>query len=146
MFRAIRYTPFRYAGRPALHSLVDVFGPTSGGSLVTAIGSNFLASSQASCRSLAAYCVAQKQQCPSPCFTHGISMKSFPPSGLTDMCSGLCRFGAQVVDATVESRERMLCLVPPSLGYASMYVMVQVSSNGQEYSAQAIPFFYFKVR
>jgi hypothetical protein len=51
-----------------------------------------------------------------------------------------------VVLASVESRERMLCVVPPLPEYAAQLVVVQVSVNGQEYSEQAISFFYFKVR
>ncbi len=51
-----------------------------------------------------------------------------------------------MVKASVQSHERMLCVVPPLLGYAVQYVMVQVSVNGQEYSERAVPFFYFKVK
>ena len=54
-------------------------------------------------------------------------------------------FAGLTVTATVYSKERMVCLAPPATAGNSLFVTVQVSVNGQEYSKTAASYFYFKV-
>ena len=56
-----------------------------------------------------------------------------------------CSFDSQTVQATVESRERIVCNVPPAYDNLAKYATVRVSVNGQEYSQNAGSFLYFKV-
>ena len=56
-----------------------------------------------------------------------------------------CSFAGLSVQAFVESRNRMTCLVPPAAGANSHYTTVQISMNRQEYSQTAASYFYFQV-